>query len=351
MPTEPVRAGRTDRRPSGAHQLHVPVTRVPIESIRPARSPRVGGEDLEHIERLSQTEQELPPIIVHRATMRVIDGMHRLRAAALRGQHDIEVRFFEGSEEDGFALAVRANIKHGLPLSLADRKAAGERVIASHPHLSDRLIAERTGLAAKTVAAIRQERCRKGQAPAAPPTRVGQDGRARPASTAEGRRAAGQLLADEPGLSLRQVAETTGISPETVRDVRKRLEEHRDPVPDRQQRRRPASRARTGHHPEAARPAQPVPAALFAELPVIVDELEADVTLRATQGGRDLLSVINANTALNNEFGAIAESITETVPAESRASVAAAAARCAEVWRTLATQLRPAQQAGPAEAH
>lgn len=27
----------------------------------------------------------MPPIVVHRATMRVIDGMHRVRAAKLRG--------------------------------------------------------------------------------------------------------------------------------------------------------------------------------------------------------------------------------------------------------------------------
>ncbi|MFD1048734.1 serine hydrolase, partial [Kibdelosporangium lantanae] len=94
--------------------------RVPIDSLLPADSPRLSGESMEHARMLAASEAELPPIVVHRPTRRVIDGMHRLKAAALRGQDDILVRFYEGDDEDAFIVAVETNIAHGLPLSLAD---------------------------------------------------------------------------------------------------------------------------------------------------------------------------------------------------------------------------------------
>jgi ParB-like chromosome segregation protein Spo0J len=101
-------------------------------------------------------ETALPPILVDRRSMQVIDGMHRLVAASLQGRETIDVIFFDGSQTDMFLRAVRENVTHGLPLSQADRRVATERIIASHPHLSDRAIGQIAGLAAKTVAAIRK---------------------------------------------------------------------------------------------------------------------------------------------------------------------------------------------------
>jgi hypothetical protein len=152
------------------------VVAVPVFSLRPADSPRLNGEDKAHIARLAQTETPLPPILVDRRTMRVIDGMHRLMAASLHGREAIDVIFFDGNETDVFLRAVQENIAHGLPLSQADRRAAAERIIATHPHLSDRAIGHSAGLAAKTVAAIR-----KGSSEEIPQsnTRVGRDGRDR----------------------------------------------------------------------------------------------------------------------------------------------------------------------------
>jgi hypothetical protein len=132
------------------------VVAVPVLALRPADSPRLNGEDKAHIARLAETETPLPPILVDRRTMRVIDGMHRLMAASLQGRETIEVIFFDGKEADVFLHAVKENVTHGLPLSRADRRAAAQRIIASHPHLSDRAIGQSTGLAAKTVAAIRR---------------------------------------------------------------------------------------------------------------------------------------------------------------------------------------------------
>ena len=59
---------------------------VPVELLRHADSPRLDGESPDHIRTLAESGSDLPPILVHRETMRVIDGMHRLRAAILNGQ-------------------------------------------------------------------------------------------------------------------------------------------------------------------------------------------------------------------------------------------------------------------------
>ena len=133
-----------------------PVVQVAVSSLSVRNSVRMAGEDQEHIEALTAVQGHLPPIIVHRRTMRVIDGVHRLRAAKLQARDHIAVRFFDGDETDAHVLAVSSNIAHGLPLSLADRKAAAARIIVSHPQWSDRMIASVAGLAARTVAEIRK---------------------------------------------------------------------------------------------------------------------------------------------------------------------------------------------------
>src|ERR1700733_805207 len=133
----------------------LPKTRVPVASLMDAESPRCLGEDPEHVRAIAELEEDLPPIVVNRASRRVIDGMHRLKAARLRGDDEVEVRLFDGDDASSFVLAVRVNIIHGLPLTLTDRKAAAERIVKAYPQWSDRMVALVTGLAAKTVAALR----------------------------------------------------------------------------------------------------------------------------------------------------------------------------------------------------
>lgn len=129
---------------------------APISSLRPGESPRLHGEDKAYIARLAELGTPMPPILVDRRTMRVIDGMHRLMAASLKGQETIEVRFFQGSAADVFLRGVKENTAHGLPLSLSDRREATMRIVSSHPQLSDRALGEIVGLSARTVATIRQ---------------------------------------------------------------------------------------------------------------------------------------------------------------------------------------------------
>jgi hypothetical protein len=66
-----------------------PAAWVPITSVTCGDSPRLAGASREHISLLARPTEALPPTVVHRATMRVIDGTHRLRAAALRGETEI----------------------------------------------------------------------------------------------------------------------------------------------------------------------------------------------------------------------------------------------------------------------
>src|SRR5262245_34351918 len=89
-----------------------------IADLLPAYSPRQDGEVEEHIRILVESPSPLPPIIVHYPSLRVVDGMHRLRAAELRGDNEIEVQWYRGDERDMFAVAVSTNVTHGLPLSL-----------------------------------------------------------------------------------------------------------------------------------------------------------------------------------------------------------------------------------------
>lgn len=207
---------------------------IPIASLRPGDSPRLGGENRVHAQALAQSEAVLPPIVVQRSTMRVVDGMHRLRAAELRGQTEILVQFFEGDDESAFVVAVEANIAHGLPLSLADRTAAAARIVVARPDWSNRKVASVTGLAATTVGAIRQRS--SDESGSNTEIRVGLDGRARPVNSADRRLLASKLIKDRPTASLREIAQAAGISPATVLDVRNRLREGRHPVPERQHR-------------------------------------------------------------------------------------------------------------------
>lgn len=249
---------------------------VRLEELLPADSPRLAGESEAHAQVLAESEANLPPILVHRATMRVIDGMHRLRAASLRGEDRIAVRFFDGPAEQVFVLAVETNIRHGLPLSRSDRDHAAARILVEHPGWSDRAIAKAAGLSAKAVAAIRR---RIDDGTMQPARRLGRDGRVRPVSGAEGRRSASVFIAANPDASLRTIARDAGISLGTARDVRERMRLGLDPVPERQRRRTVVPEPRRERPRGAAQ----------ARLRELLEQLTRDPALRFNESGRALL--------------------------------------------------------------
>ena len=227
----------------------------------------------EHVQVLAGAPTELPPILVHRSTMQVVDGYHRVQAALLNGATKIRARFFDGSEAEAFVEAVRQNVAHGLPLSLADRKTAAARLIASHPSYSNRAIARTTGLSDGTVRSLRTFETVDGGDGAC----RGLDGRVRPSTTAEGRIRAHKLIQSNPDVPLRTVANRAGISLGTAHDVRKRLQRGDDPVPPHQRQRHAtvSTRSPSPAPPEAERiesagdrsPGGPPPGAARSEPP------------------------------------------------------------------------------------
>lgn len=304
---------------------------VPVGSLRGADSPRLGGENIDHVLVLNETEATFPPITVHRATMRVIDGMHRLRAARLRGDDRIEVRFFDGNAEDAFVHAVEANVAHGLPLSLPDRTAAAARIVASHTHWSDRRIAEVTGLAATTVGSIRR---RSNAGIGQSNIRVGRDERVRPVNNSSGRTLAGELMSQSPDLPLREVAKAAGISVSTAHDVRKRLRQGQDPVPPRQRNASDAEASATGraNGQVLTSTARRVP---VTEVGPILRRLRADPSLRFNDSGRELLRWLVLHTADVHEW----ERLIDSIPVYSRALVVELARGTSEAWREFADRL------------
>ncbi|RCG24055.1 streptomycin biosynthesis protein [Sphaerisporangium album] len=309
----------------------LPVERVPIASIRAADSPRLAGESAEHARLLAQSDEILPPIIVHRRTMRVIDGMHRLKAAELRNQHEIDVRFFDGDEDEVFVLAVRANTRHGLPLTHADRTAAATRIVRSHPQWSDRMIAGTTGLSPKTVGGIRR---RLTEELPQMNLRLGHDGRMRPVDSAEGRRLAAKFIVENPEATLRQIAKAVGVSLATARDVRNRVRRGESPMlPKRGERADGPVAAEPREEAAVERPAGDRSPGMARIMPI----LKRDPSIRYTDQGRLLLRLLDANTMLGPDQW---NSLIENVPPHCRELVANAARECAEVWRQVAQQMR-----------
>lgn len=206
----------------------LPITKFSIADLVCDETIRLAGPDREHVRLLAEAELRPPPVLVHRPTMRVVDGAHRVSAAKLRGEREIDAHVFDGDAASAFVLAVHANAEHGLPLTRADRVAAATRILEFYPMWSDRAIARAAGLAAGTVGRIRKRStARNGQSN----VRLSRDGRVRPLNTAEGRRTASRLLREEPDAPLREIARRAGISPATAQDVRRRLAKGQDPVP------------------------------------------------------------------------------------------------------------------------
>ncbi|MFF5481885.1 hypothetical protein ACFY5C_31795 [Streptomyces sp. NPDC012935] len=305
-------------------------SRVPVSRLRSADSPRLKGEDLAYARQLAESGVVFPPILVHRPTMRVIDGMHRLRATVLRGQEHVDVHFFDGCQDSLFALSVGLNAANGRPLSRADRTAAAARLLVSHPQWSDRHVAELTGLAPGTVASLRTTEDIEQLN-----SRVGKDGRTRPVDAARGRIDAQRIIVSRPASTLREIAKAAGISVATAKDVRDRVRQGEDPLPP---------RLRAAAAPEPVRTAAaetPRPSAtgrVDVQLPAIEAKLlslSRDPSMR-TDAGRLLLQLLRGHLLEDEQKR---RWLMERVPEHCRAAVAVAARTCAEQWLRFAAEI------------
>ncbi|MFE2061691.1 ParB N-terminal domain-containing protein [Streptomyces sp. NPDC059467] len=307
------------------------IIQVPISRIVVAGSLRTGGEDPRHIDALAEVCSELPPIVIHQKTMTVIDGVHRLRAVENSGATHISAVLFNGDEREAFVLAVKLNSNHGLPLSLADRKAAALHMLADFPEWSNRRLAGVVGLSDKTVAALRWRSGAEIPHPTA--MRVGRDGVAYPLAAAEGRRRALVYLAAHPDASARELARAAGISLTTAKDARKgaragqgepqTTEQPNDGSAREDEAGRPAIVKRPRAHPECA------------DLSLAVRRLRADPSLRFTEVGRKLLRTLDPSATQPHDWAAMASSL----PMHCAPLIAELARHHAESWQLLAESL------------
>ncbi|MFC7548724.1 ParB N-terminal domain-containing protein [Plantactinospora sp. GCM10030261] len=295
------------------------VIRLSIKEIGPPDSARSGGIDEDHVRRLARRSTVLPPVLVHAETMRLIDGVHRLKAALLRGESSIDAVLLPGALDEGFRLGVRTNIRHGRPLSRSERREAAGRIVRSHPMLSDRAIAADVGLSTRTVADIR-----RGVDGGRATIRIGRDGRARPLSAIDGRRRAVQVLAERPDCSLRQVAQEAGISLGTACDVRHRLRSGDDPLRTEV---RPAPVA--DRSPDRERKRE------HADVGALIGRLRWDPSIRYTERGRGMLRWLSVRMVNSQQCAEVAE----MVPPHSAGTLASIARECAAAWVELAEEL------------
>jgi ParB-like chromosome segregation protein Spo0J len=310
----------------------LPIVTVTIGLLMLDKSPRQGGENDEHTRILAESVEELPPIVVHVPSMRVIDGTHRVRAAIMRGEKTIAAREYYGTDEDAFVLAVRMNITHGLPLTRADRTAAAVRIIQSHPQWSDRMIATTVGLSPKTIAKARQRST--AESPQST-TRLGIDGRVRPISHAAGRLRVAALLAEKPTSSIRAIAQQAGVSSSTVHNVRQCLQAGQPLPPDHHEapsnRRQPG---RTNTDPNQGTAHGRV-SARRADVVAILADLKKDPSLQTSDITKSLLRCLDR---YRIEM-LLANKIIEMVPTHRASSVAQLASEYVRVWTYIAAQL------------
>jgi hypothetical protein len=252
-----------------------------------------------------QLDGAWPPILIDRATHRIIDGHYRFLAAKQAGRTHIECEYFDGVAEESFLEAVRRNATHGLPLTLAERRGVASRLLAAHDDWSDRRIATIAGLAPSTVAVVR--RATATGTGATPTRRVGRDGTARLVDRRVVRERVRSALAAMPHGSLREVARVAGASPETVRAVRNEPCSPPAPVPA------PLRRVREGH---------------------LAPDVAADPALTATSFGR-AFTVWFGQSAIDREHFRFAHD----VPLSRVYQLADEARRRAALWVAFADEL------------
>ena len=135
-------------------------TDLPLQLLHDSEAyqPRVDGLDSEHLTRLRETDPvEWPPLIVRPNTVGgydVLDGFHRLAVA--RELKLVTLRCDVQHDEDALTAlltAFEANSRHGLPLTLKDRKAFARRLYALVPDLSWAELGALAGLSDKTAKA------------------------------------------------------------------------------------------------------------------------------------------------------------------------------------------------------
>jgi hypothetical protein len=293
----------------------VAVEQVDLASLRSGDSPRLDGGSKDHAAQW-RADVKVPPIIVHRSTMQIIDGARRAAVALQQHQDTIAVQFFEGSAEAAFVLAVVSNdVTHGVPLSLQERKAAAKRILGMYPDWSDRMIASIAGLTHPTIARIRGNlstgktfQLRR---------RLSRDGKTRPAAPNHPGRGAHKQTSAGHGAGVAHRIEQTERSADAVY----------------------GDRAPGASATKPPLPATNVPDPGIARAYVALQRLAADPALH-TDTCRALIRLLRQSLHLYTKVVALSAS----APEHCRDTLADAAGAIGDVWARLARELRKQSQ-------
>jgi ParB-like chromosome segregation protein Spo0J len=322
----------------------LPVVEVPLSSLEHGLFLRGSGTDPAHVRLLADaaSSSDLPPILVQKSSSRIVDGMHRLEAAKLRGEKTIRARFINCTDEDAFILAVKSNTLHGLPLSRTDRIFGAKRILTWHPDWSDRAVGVAAGLSAKTIAGLRRL-SKDGVQQSG--KRLGRDGKRRPVTGADGRRRAADYIAARPDASLREIAREADVSLGTAQDVRARMQRGADPITTGQQ----SSSAERSTEPSSPADRQqpgngmdPRDVRRTASQPdwtAISAKLMNDPSLKYSEGGRAFIRWMALHAVHTREW----REFIDTVPAHRLKDISLIADSIREEWCEFAEQLRRRQ--------
>jgi hypothetical protein len=319
----------------------LPDVSLPVGSLVPGFHLRHEGADAAHVRLLADAagSVRLPSILVQKIGSRIIDGIHRVEVAKLRGERNITARIVDCTDEDALVLAVKSNTLHGLPLSRADRISSTKRIRADHPDWSDRAVAGITGSSAKTISSLRNSSTVEAQFDG---KRLGRDGKRRPVVPAEGRRRAAEYIHAHPGASLREVARATDVSLGTVHDVRERTRREAGEA---------AGRPERAVEQVACRPMPPPPPVRPSPVRVIQGggagkteqltwsaisaKLAADPALRYTEGGRAFLGWMAGHSMQADEW----REFIDAIPQHWLKAASRIAASMSEEWQQFAERL------------
>ncbi len=324
-----IREALHERDPHQRYQIAI--GEVSVGALHRGIALRSSGLDMDHVANLCKAAWPLTPILVHQPSMHVVDGHHRVAAAEAQGMTDIRAWLFDGPLDIAYTLAVRTNISHGLPLTLADRRAAAQKMLVYHKDWSDRAIAASTGLSAKVIGRLRRASEDSQQSI----TRLGRDGRRRPIDAGAQRAQAAEILAANPSASLREVARAVGLSPSTIHNLRARIEaatvtsQHNRTDVEREM----ALESR-GHYATPQGNDNP-----SDDTATVLAALSRDPALRFNDTGRELLHWLHDHVVTTDD----ARRILDAAPNHSIIHFVAIARRCSYNWSVIAASLAAQQ--------
>lgn len=120
----------------------------------------------EYLENMKEGD-EFPPIetVFDGSTHWLTDGFHRWHAMKLMGLKETSVKWKPGTQDDAIRAALKANSKHGLPLTNEDKRKKVETALAlpEGPELSDYAIAKMCDVSKTFVAAVRNPEAKERQ--------------------------------------------------------------------------------------------------------------------------------------------------------------------------------------------